>query len=158
MNCVIHLETEAVGRCTHCGELFCQNCLVDLNGKNYCRDHVGLVVQEQYQQLPPTATQNVIINNSTTTVNNLASVNSNMYNAPAAYGNIASSPKSRLASLLLCVTLGWCGGHRFYAGKIGTGILYLFTGGLFGIGIIVDLITISTGTFKDGHYLEVKKW
>ncbi|MBQ3755018.1 MAG: TM2 domain-containing protein, partial [Clostridia bacterium] len=42
----------------------------------------------------------------------------------------ATSPKSRLVATLLCFFLGGLGIHRFYVGKVGTGILYLFTGGL----------------------------
>ncbi|KGE73874.1 TM2 domain-containing protein [Spirochaeta lutea] len=64
-----------------------------------------------------------------------------------AYG---SSPKSRLAALLLCFFLGYLGIHRFYVGKTGTGLLYLFTGGLFGIGWLVDLVFIILGMFTDG--------
>lgn len=45
-------------------------------------------------------------------------------------------------SLLLCVFLGFLGGHKFYEGKVGMGVLYIFTCGLFGVGIIVDLISI----------------
>ena len=45
-------------------------------------------------------------------------------------------------SLLLCIFLGIFGAHKFYEGKIGLGILYIFTCGLFGIGVIVDLIII----------------
>lgn len=45
-------------------------------------------------------------------------------------------------ALLLCIFLGVFGGHKFYEGKAGMGVLYLFTGGLFGIGLIVDFITI----------------
>lgn len=37
---------------------------------------------------------------------------------------------------------GVLGFHRFYMGKIGTGLLYLVTGGLFGIGAVYDLITM----------------
>lgn len=45
-------------------------------------------------------------------------------------------------ALLLCIFLGVFGGHKFYEGKVGMGVLYLFTVGLFGIGLIVDFITI----------------
>lgn len=44
--------------------------------------------------------------------------------------------------LLLCIFLGWCGVHRFYRKKIGTGILYFFTFGCFCIGWIADIIII----------------
>jgi len=59
--------------------------------------------------------------------------------------------KSKLAALLLCIFLGGIGVHRFYVGKIGTGILWLLTGGVFGIGIIVDIILIATDNFLDGQ-------
>ena len=62
-----------------------------------------------------------------------------------------ASPKSRLIALLLCVFVGGLGIHRFYVGKIGTGILFLLTAGVFGIGVIVDLIKIATGKFTDKY-------
>ncbi|WP_433743292.1 NINE protein [Falsibacillus pallidus] len=49
------------------------------------------------------------------------------------------------AYLLLAVSIfGLAGLHRFYLGKIGTGILYSLTFGLFGIGLIYDLFTLPT--------------
>ena len=59
------------------------------------------------------------------------------------------SPKSKLIALCLCFFLSGLGVHRFYVGKIGTGILYLLTGGLFFIGIIIDLVNILSNKFKD---------
>ena len=45
------------------------------------------------------------------------------------------SSKSRMVALLLCFFLGTLGAHRFYVGKIGTGVVWLLTlGGGFGIG------------------------
>ncbi len=47
------------------------------------------------------------------------------------------------AAWLLLTFLGFLGAHRFYLGKIGTGLLYLFTAGLLGIGIIYDFWTLN---------------
>ncbi|HJB22158.1 MAG TPA: TM2 domain-containing protein [Candidatus Fournierella merdavium] len=67
------------------------------------------------------------------------------------------SKKNKVVALLLCIFLGWLGVHRFYVGKIGTGILYLFTGGLFGIGWIIDIIVIAVGSFKDKFDLPLRQ-
>ena len=66
------------------------------------------------------------------------------------------SEKSGLVALLLCLFLGGLGIHRFYVGKIGTGVIYLLTAGLFGIGTLVDLIMIIVGSFKDKDNKVVK--
>lgn len=52
-------------------------------------------------------------------------------------------PKDKMIALLLCIFLGTIGMHKFYEGKIGMGILYLFTNGLFFIGWIVDIIKLA---------------
>ncbi|MBR2787036.1 MAG: TM2 domain-containing protein [Clostridia bacterium] len=61
------------------------------------------------------------------------------------------SEKDWLVTLLLCIFAGTIGIHRFYAGKIGTGILQLITLGGCGIWTIVDLVMIITGKFTDGQ-------
>ena len=66
------------------------------------------------------------------------------------------SPQNWAAALLLCIFLGVLGVHRFYVGKIGTGILMLLTGGVFGILWIIDIIMIAIGSFTDRNGQFVK--
>ena len=68
------------------------------------------------------------------------------------------SSKSRLAAFLLCFLFGGFGVHRFYVGKVGTGVLYLFTLGLFGIGWLIDLVRIICGNFQDSEGCYLKDW
>ena len=56
---------------------------------------------------------------------------------------------SRTKAILITFFLSGFGVHRFMAGKTGTGILWLLTGGCFGIGAIVDFVMVCTGNFKD---------
>lgn len=63
--------------------------------------------------------------------------------------NEQHSDRDWLVTLILSIVLGHLGAHRFYCGKIGTGIVWLLTGGCFLIGYIVDLVTIAQGDFRD---------
>jgi TM2 domain-containing membrane protein YozV len=71
---------------------------------------------------------------------------------------IAFSPKSRLIAALFCFFLGAFGVHRFYVGKIGTGILMLLTLGGLGIWTLIDLIFILAGSFTDKEGRRVFVW
>lgn len=68
------------------------------------------------------------------------------------------SEKSRAVALALCIPLGVFGAHRFYVGKIGTGLLMLCTFGGLGLWYLYDLITIASGEFRDGDGRRVALW
>lgn len=80
--------------------------------------------------------RNIIINNSSSAAA-AASASATANVLPVVYGK----PKNKWIALLLCI-FTVCG-HKFYEGKPGMGILYFFTLGLFGIGWIIDIITIA---------------
>jgi TM2 domain-containing membrane protein YozV len=67
-----------------------------------------------------------------------------------------NSPKGFVPTILLCFFLGTFGIHRFYVGRIGTGIVQLLTLGGLGIWALVDFIMVVTGNFKDGQGLPIK--
>ena len=66
------------------------------------------------------------------------------------------SEKSFVATLVLCLLLGGLGVHRFYVGKIGTGIVMLLTLGGLGIWTLIDIIVIAVQKFKDSKGLLIK--
>lgn len=65
---------------------------------------------------------------------------------------------TRLPVFVLCIFLGWFGLHRFYVGKIGTGILQLVTIGGPGLWTLYDLIVIVFGTFTDSEGRKIVRW
>ena len=60
-----------------------------------------------------------------------------------------TSDKSKMVALILCIFLGPLGVHYFYVGRIGRGVVALFTLDFFLIGWIFDIIKIATGGFRD---------
>lgn len=69
-----------------------------------------------------------------------------------------SSSKSRLVATILCFFFGGLGVHRFYVGRIVSGIFMILTLGLFGIWTIVDFVVILCGEFKDSQGLKIRNW
>jgi TM2 domain-containing membrane protein YozV len=68
------------------------------------------------------------------------------------------SDKRILPALLLCLLFGWFGFHRFYVGKVGSGILMLLTFGGGGLWVLIDLVAIIVGAFEDGDNRKVEVW
>lgn len=68
-----------------------------------------------------------------------------------------TNQKSELVAFLLWWFLGGFGIHRFYVGKIGTGIIWLLTCGCCGIGNLVDFIKFLKGTFTDKNGMPLKQ-
>ncbi len=68
------------------------------------------------------------------------------------------SPKSRLVAFLFAFFLGSFGVHRFYVGKVATGVLWLCTLGFVGLGALIDCLVILLGGFRDGDGKMLVRW
>ncbi len=105
----------------------------------YCKNDLDKVFDEKESKNAAAAMPQINITNTSSNVNTNQNVN----------GGLPVSRKSKVTAIILCILLGWLGGHRFYVGKVGTGLLYLFTAGLFGVGVLIDLIMLLLGNFSD---------
>lgn len=117
------VKTQDTKFCKHCGSKIPADAIIC----TACGRQVEELKGEQAQP-------NIVINNSNANTN----VNANIV------GGAAGKARNKWVALLLCFFLGVMGGHKFYEGKAGLGILYIFTGGLFCIGAIIDFIVILT--------------
>lgn len=120
--------------CKHCGAVIASDCVVCPK----CGRQVEELQREQAQAAQP----QIVINNS----NNNSNVNTNMNGGPVV---VMGRAKNKWVALLLCIFLGYLGIHKFYEGRVGWGLLYLFTVGLGGIGWIIDCIILL---FKPNPY------
>lgn len=127
-------EAQAANAFAQQGTKFCKYCGERIPANAVICTHCGCQVEELKQSEQP----NIIINNTNT--------NTNTNNNVAFAGRRA---KNKWVAFFLCLFLGFFGAHKFYEGKIGMGIVYLFTVGLFGIGWLIDCITLL---FKPNPY------
>lgn len=108
---------------------FCKHCGRKISEAAVICPLCGCQVENLEYAAP--AQPNIVINNTNTNTN----VNKNV--------NVGGGrAKNKWVAFLLCLFLGGVGAHKFYDGKIGMGILYLLTGGIFGIGWLIDCIRI----------------
>ena len=121
--------------CKHCGQIIDADCVV-------CPK-----CGKQVEELKVSHPENIIINNKN---NNNSSSSASASANISGYNNMVS-PKSWLVALLLCLFLGVVGGHRFYAGKIGTAIIMILlcATGISAVWALIDLIMIILSKFKD---------
>lgn len=77
---------------------------------------------------------------------------------PERYQPSEISDKSRLVTFILGIFLGVFGGHRFYAGRIQSGILMACTIGGLGLWWLYDMIIILAGAFRDGDGRVIADW
>lgn len=142
MRCNYHEDREAVSACTECGKFICEGCQVIIDGKAICKTCIESGAYNPRRNYESNSNNsgryNYGQNNGQTNYNYNYSVNK-------------SGEKNWLVTLLLCLFVGTLGVHRFYVGKIGTGILQLITFGGFGIWTLVDFILIACKKFTDAN-------
>jgi restriction system protein len=120
--------TAATKFCKHCGER------IDIDAV------VCIKCGKQVKELKGSAaTPSIVINNENTNTNQNVNLNAGMF----------KKQKNKWTAFFLCLFLGYVGAHKFYEGKTGRGVLYLLTGGLFGIGWFIDTIVLL---FKPNPY------
>lgn len=117
--------------CKHCGEKIPEDAIL-------CT-HCGRQVEDLKSSQP-----NIVINNSNDSVNTNTNQNTNINS-----NTHSRNEKNKWIALTLCFFFGYFGAHKFYEGKIGLGLIYLFTIGLFGIGWFIDIFILL---FKPNPY------
>lgn len=112
---------------------FCKFCGARIPIQAVICPHCGGQVEElkTQQQQNNGMPGNIVINN-----------NNDNRNTNTMRGGHRSKECNKWVALILCIIFGVFGAHKFYEGKIGMGILYLFTAGLGLIGVFVDIIIL----------------
>ena len=121
MKCINHPEREVDGACVYCGKLFCSDCLVEADGKLYCKSDVGKALKEAKEEVAASksVSPNIVINNANTNMN----TNNNTA------GGMAYPYKSKLVALP-CFLVFWSAQVLCRQDRQ---VLWLLTGGLCGV-------------------------
>ncbi|MBQ8149204.1 MAG: TM2 domain-containing protein [Clostridia bacterium] len=116
----------------------------------YC-SQCGKQISEQAKFCPECGASNQATQTVTRASNQPIVVNviNNNNNTNTTTDEMMFPSKSRWTAFFLCFFLGYLGIHKFYVGKTGMGLLYLFTGGLFGVGWVIDTIILLFGGSSD---------
>lgn len=112
---------------------FCKECGQKIAKKAVICPHCGCQVEEVHKNEAP---QQIVINNTNQNSNQNTNQNVNAGFVPGA------RLRNKWISLILCVALGYFGAHKFYEGKIISGLLYMCTFGFFFIGVVLDFLAI----------------
>ena len=116
---------------------FCKECGEKIAKKAVICPHCGCQVEETRAESAP----QIVINNTNQNTNT---------NANAAMP-LGGRLKRKWVAFFLCLFFGYFGAHKFYEGQIGMGVLYLFTGGLFGFGWFFNTLSLLGKT--DPYYV-----
>lgn len=143
----------ALIKCPECGREVsdraksCPSCGYSIGGAKFCK-FCGSKIPEDSVVCTKCGRQveNIGQGGGGITINNAATSSSSASaTAQAVNSGYTRSGKlvNKWTALILCIFFGYFGVHKFYEGKTGLGVLYLFTFGLFGIGWIADIIIIA---------------
>lgn len=120
---------------------FCKHCGTQIPKDAVICTACGRQVEENKQDVQQP-------NDGISNLNNSIDVDGSSYSG---YG----LPRNKWISIVLCFFFGWLGAHKFYEGKDWWGVIYLCTGGLIGIGSLVDFIILL---FKPNtYYVPIEK-
>lgn len=137
----------ALIKCPECGKEIsdkaescpCCGAPIKMKNKKFCQ-HCGEQIDIECVVCPKCGKQVDKLKDDKIIINNSASSSASAASSANITNISRGKPKNKWIAFFLCL-FTICG-HKFYEGKIGMGVLYLLTCGLFMIGWIIDLVSI----------------
>lgn len=115
ISCKNHPERESAGMCVACGKPFCEDCLVDIKNKYFCKPCIAERLR-RIEERKKAAEQEMEMQQSQPSPEPARVIVENIPQHPA---------KKKSTTLLLWLFLGGFGAHRFYTGHVLTGFVYI---------------------------------